>query len=133
TYRSNIAIVKSSKAAASDQKKAIALCWIIHQAGDIHQPLHAISRFSNAFPQGDRGGNLVHPFPNPRGSRPYSKNLHAYWDDLLGDDDRVKTFNDLSERIEVVLSEFPRSSFTAAALKEDDVRAWSLESVEAAK
>jgi hypothetical protein len=133
SYRANLATVKSGKADVSDEKKAIALCWIFHQEGDIHQPLHAISRYSNAFPQGDRGGNLVHPFPNPRGSRPYSKNLHAYWDDLLGDDDRVKTFDGLNERVEVVLSEFPRSRFSADDLKEDDIRAWAKESFEAAK
>ena len=110
TYLANMAIVKSHQAGVTDARKALALCWIIHQEGDVHQPLHAIARYSNAFPEGDRGGNLVHPFPNPRGSRPYSKNLHAYWDDLLGDDDVVKTFDALSERIEVVLSEFPARS-----------------------
>jgi hypothetical protein len=133
TYRTRIATLKSNKPGVSAAEKAVALCWIVHQEGDIHQPLHAISRFSNAFPRGDRGGNLVHPFPNPRGWRPYSKNLHAYWDDLLGDDDRVKTFEDLNERVEVVLSEFPRSAFKPAELKEDDVRAWWLESAEAAR
>jgi hypothetical protein len=25
--------------------------------GDIHQPLHAVARFSKALPEGDRGGN----------------------------------------------------------------------------
>jgi hypothetical protein len=133
TYLANVALIKSNQPGLSDAKKAIALCWIFHQEGDIHQPLHAVSRFSNAFPEGDRGGNLVHPFPNPRGSRPYSKNLHAYWDDMLGDDDVVKTFEALSERVEVVLSEFPRAKFTKAALDQDDVRVWAQESVDAAR
>src|SRR5262249_42088640 len=116
-----------------DAAKAVALCWIFHQEGDIHQPLHAISRYSAAFPQGDRGGNLVSPFPNPRGNRPYSKNLHAYWDDMLGDDDVVRRFEDVNERVKVLLSEYRRSSFGAAELEEDDVRAWALESYDAAR
>jgi hypothetical protein len=133
TYPAYLATLKSRQADVNDAKKAIALCWIFHQEGDIHQPLHALSRYSNAFPQGDRGGNLVHPFPNPRGSRPYSKNLHAYWDDMLGDDDVVKTFEALSERVEVVMSEFPRARFRKAELDELDVRTWCQESVEAAR
>jgi len=133
TYRANLAIVKSTRPEVTDAARAIALCWIFHQVGDIHQPLHAISRYSNAFPQGDRGGNLVHPFPNPRGNRPYSKNLHAYWDDLLGDDDVVRTYEALSERIAVLVSEFPRSKFRPAVLDEDDIAAWARESAEAAR
>jgi hypothetical protein len=133
TYLANLATVKSHQRSISDQQKALALCWIFHQEGDIHQPLHAISRYSNAFPEGDRGGNLVHPFPNPRGNRPYSKNLHAYWDDQLGDDDVIKTFEALNERVEVLLSQFPRTTFSKAELNEDDVRVWSRESVEAAR
>jgi hypothetical protein len=133
TYAKYLATLKSSQADATDAKKALALCWIFHQQGDIHQPLHALSRHSNAFPQGDRGGNLIHPFPNPRGSRPYSKNLHAYWDDLLGDDDVVKTFDALNERVEVVVSEFPRARFNKAELAELDVRVWCRESFEAAR
>jgi len=29
----------------------------IHYVGDIHQPLHATSRFTSKYPEGDRGGN----------------------------------------------------------------------------
>jgi hypothetical protein len=133
TYQVNLATLRSHQAGVSDEKKALALCWIFHQEGDIHQPLHALSRYSNAFREGDRGGNMVHPFPNPRGSRPYSKNLHAYWDDLLGDDDLVKTYEALNERVEIVLAEFPRARFNKAELSEDDVRVWTRESIEAAR
>ena len=48
---------------------------ILHVVGDIHQPLHAATRVSSQFPQGDRGGNLV-----PLSGSPVAKNLHAYWD-----------------------------------------------------
>src|SRR5271166_3506858 len=59
------------------EDKALHLSWVFHQAGDIHQPLHAVARFSKALPEGDRGGNEVH-IPNPRGQGERSNNLHAY-------------------------------------------------------
>lgn len=39
------------------QPKAIALAWLFHLVGDIHQPLHTVQLFSADYPQGDRGGN----------------------------------------------------------------------------
>ena len=55
--------------------KGLALRILLHVVGDIHQPLHAATRISSQFPQGDRGGNLVRL---PRNK--IAKNLHAYWD-----------------------------------------------------
>lgn len=54
------------------------LPWLEHIAGDVHQPLHCVSRFLKSHPQGDAGGNGV--FVTPRG------NLHALWDDSAGTD-----------------------------------------------
>jgi hypothetical protein len=133
SYRKYIETVKGTKAGIADTDKAVALAWIFHQEGDIHMPLHAIARFSATFPEGDHGGNLVTPFPNPRGSRPWSKNLHGYWDDMLGDDDRVTSFARLDEAVAVLVSEYPRKSFSDAELKQDDIRAWALESAELCK
>ena len=55
--------------------KGIALRILLHVVGDIHQPLHAATKVSAAFPKGDRGGNLV-----PLKGNAVAKNLHAYWD-----------------------------------------------------
>ena len=68
----------------SDADKAIALCWIEHLAGDIHQPLHAVSMYSPDLPDGDRGGNSDvvlrdPPYPDTR------TKLHLLWDALPGD------------------------------------------------
>lgn len=63
-------------------ERAILLCWYLHLAGDVHQPLHAATRYSAQFPDGDRGGNsllVAH--------RGVTMNLHYYWDGLLGNDD----------------------------------------------
>ncbi len=127
SYRANIASVKAGTRVPDDQR-AVALCWIFHQEGDIHQPLHAVARFSKTFPEGDRGGNLVSPFPNPRGSRFYSRNLHAYWDDLLGDDDKLKTFDQLAHEVDGLVKEYPRDRFSPAELATLDILDWANES-----
>lgn len=63
---------------ASESVEAYDLPWIEHIAGDVHQPLHCISRFLKSAGKGDAGGNGV--FIAPRG------NLHALWDDAAGND-----------------------------------------------
>lgn len=57
------------------RQKNEALKWIVHLAGDIHQPLHAANRH-------DRGGNLVQvSFFGLRDNPPYGTiNLHTIWD-----------------------------------------------------
>lgn len=58
------------------------LVWLLHVEGDIHQPMHCVSRLTKHIvdragkPTSDLGGNLT----NVDG---YT-NLHAVWDDLLG-------------------------------------------------
>jgi hypothetical protein len=59
--------------------KSYDMVWIEHLVGDAHQPLHAVSRFTRAQPQGDAGGNFVALCPHP-----CRKNLHSFWDDVLG-------------------------------------------------
>jgi hypothetical protein len=54
--------------------------WLEHLVGDVHQPLHATSRFTKNHPDGDAGGNLV-----VLCAKPCRDELHAYWDGLLGD------------------------------------------------
>ena len=63
---------------AADADKAVALCWILHLTGDLHQPLHNVALFSRAhFPTGDRGGNSI-AIKRKDGVT----NLHAVWDGL---------------------------------------------------
>ncbi|MEW6282532.1 MAG: S1/P1 nuclease, partial [Candidatus Eremiobacterota bacterium] len=59
----------------SDRERAVALSWVLHLVGDVHQPLHACSRYAPDYPQGDRGGN---DFLIRTGST--SIRLHSYWD-----------------------------------------------------
>lgn len=64
---------------ASDELKSYDLVWLLHLVGDVHQPLHATSRFTKDAPKGDRGGNEV-----ALCAKPCRDELHATWDGILG-------------------------------------------------
>ena len=79
----NTKIFKSTE--ASDADKAVAMTWIMHLVGDLHQPLHATGLVSSAngfiAPECDRGGNLEAIRVKESDQR--GVNLHFYWDALL--------------------------------------------------
>lgn len=75
--------------AVSDKLQAFDLTWLIHLVGDVHQPLHATSRFTSFHLHGDGGGNGF-AITDP------SKELHAFWDGLLGTDQNSFTVTDAS-------------------------------------
>ncbi|MEA3001203.1 MAG: hypothetical protein QOK17_3036 [Sphingomonadales bacterium] len=64
---------------ADNALKSYDLAWLAHLVGDVHQPLHATSRFSAGLPHGDQGGNKVKVCDPGCG-----KGLHGVWDDALG-------------------------------------------------
>lgn len=72
---------------ATDALKSYDLTWLIHLVGDIHQPLHATTRFTADAPSGDEGGNLVSVSCSSSADCP--SELHAVWDDVLGTKLRV--------------------------------------------
>jgi S1/P1 Nuclease len=77
----NVNILRTSP---DKNAQAMALRLIIHFVGDIHQPLHCVTRVSRANPEGDRGGNLFRiKVPGPDG-QPRDTNLHSYWDNGIG-------------------------------------------------
>lgn len=57
-------------AATPPAERILALKFLIHFVGDLHQPLHAADH-------GDRGGNCIGLSASPNGR---DANLHAYWD-----------------------------------------------------
>ncbi len=64
---------------ASDDVKAYDLAWLEHLVGDVHQPLHAITRVSTDMPGGDAGGSLAMLCASP-----CRDSLHLFWDRLVG-------------------------------------------------
>lgn len=47
----NYAMVANAE--SSPAERALGLCWVLHIAGDIHQPMHVSDLFSKDFPAGD--------------------------------------------------------------------------------
>jgi S1/P1 Nuclease len=62
------------------ERKAIALAWLFHLVGDIHQPLHTAQLFTVDYPQGDRGGNEI-CVRVTEGGQPMD--LHRFWDGVI--------------------------------------------------
>ena len=83
----NLAVLRDPL--ATDADKAIALCWIFHIVGDLHNPLHSVTIFSSRWPEGDRGGNLFW-IRARTDARPM--NLHAFWDGLIAGSDDFRGF-----------------------------------------
>jgi hypothetical protein len=106
---------------ASDDIKSYDLVWLEHLVGDIHQPLHATSRFSAASSQGDQGGNKVILCGNPCKSQ---SELHAFWDDVLGTSNSATTAITAADKL-------PDAPAAGSAITDDQV--WINESFAAAK
>jgi S1/P1 Nuclease len=52
----NVSMVKNE---SDPERKAIAIAWLFHLVGDVHQPLHTGQLFTVDYPKGDRGGNEI--------------------------------------------------------------------------
>jgi hypothetical protein len=81
--RTQIALFRKTLASpvASSDLKSYDMVWLIHLVGDVHQPLHATSRFDRAHVAGDDGGNGVMVCSAPCQT---PERLHAFWDHVLG-------------------------------------------------
>lgn len=104
---------------ASDDVKSYDLVWLLHLVGDVHQPLHATSRFTHDLPDGDRGGNSVKLC-----QRPCKNELHAFWDNLFGTGTSTRAAINAARN----LDDAPDGSAS-----NQDVSSWIVESFELAK
>jgi hypothetical protein len=93
-------------------ERLLALKFLIHFIGDLHQPLHTADHE-------DRGGNCVALSPSPDG---VDKNLHAYWDvgavGALGNSAR-----EIAAQLDARITTEDLNSWTRG-----DARTWTLES-----
>lgn len=104
------------------------LRFLLHFAGDLHQPLHAAELVSAQFPTGDGGGN-GYPVAGVQES-----NLHSYWDSGAEQwiDDLVRPLNAtglawLDSTAKAFTAAFPVTGF-APQLAETDPFMWAVES-----
>lgn len=87
----------------NQEEQAVHLCWLLHLIGDIHQPLHCCSFYSNDFPTGDRGGNLSKVRIEGRSII----RLHPFWDGLLGSATTLSSIASTTNEIEGLLANQP--------------------------
>jgi len=92
-----------------------ALPWVLHLVGDLHNPLHAATRFTRDDPNGDRGGNAFYVQPG--------RNLHSFWDGLAGTDPSSDAYID----------RMARRLGPKASNNSQDAASWAQEGVELAK
>ena len=113
---SNRTLVKTS---TDQQARAVALCWVMHLTGDIHQPLHATEMYRADFPKGDRGGTAFYIMP-PEGG---TLSLHQLWDGMIIGSERFQavrnTATELANR-----PEYARAKFTTD-LAETSAEKWA--------
>ncbi len=105
--------------------RAVALCWVEHLVGDIHQPLHSGAAFTEKYPNGDQGGNAL-AVNTPSGVF----NLHSVWDELLGTNNDYRVIDFLAR--DILLD--PRCDVTKQPgfAEHKTVDAWAAESREQA-
>ena len=117
---------------ASDGVKSYDLSWLEHLVGDIHQPLHAITRVIKSMPDGDAGGSLDMLCASPCGN-----SLHWFWDRLVGSQNGIEDpgrHPDMATEVRSAISAaqaLPPADPAAAAKMQE--RAWVQESFDLAK
>jgi hypothetical protein len=116
-----------ASADADDDLKSYDLSWLLHLVGDVHQPLHCVSRYDRADPQGDRGGNNVKiagntlpPICDDPRYCPFGPagELHAFYDDIIGD-------SYCTAEVETAIKTFPAADATKAGILDES--AWIAE------
>ncbi len=98
-------------------ERLLALKFLMHFVGDLHQPLHASDH-------ADRGGNCIGLAPSPDG---HAKNLHAYWDtgvvEPLG-----ASAQDIAAKLDGAITPAQAKAWTHG-----DARSWAMESFQIAR
>jgi hypothetical protein len=122
--------VRAAKSTLLDKSRQ--LRFMVHFVGDVHQPLHAASYFSEQFPDGDAGGNAWAITSS------IAKNLHSFWDSGAGQwaTDLPRPLSPASQaqlktEAAALMSEHPASSFGSLVAAWPPT-VWANESVELA-
>jgi hypothetical protein len=109
---------------APPDQRAIALAWLFHLVGDVHQPLHTTQMFTRKYPNGDRDGNEI--CVRVAADRT-PLNLHALWDGLITSSTNVSRLKRIATELR---NQFSETDLTGLA--NSDPSAWAKESYAAA-
>jgi hypothetical protein len=104
----DLAVLSQASAPAPD--KLVALKFLGHWVGDVHQPLHV------SF-QDDRGGNAM------RAQGPCGDNLHAVWDTCIIERTLGRDIRPVASELRARVTEADRANWTSTGAK-----AWANES-----
>jgi hypothetical protein len=106
------------------EERALALSWLMHVVGDIHQPLHVSDLFSEVFPTGNAAGTLAYVWDPLQDS---AMPLHILWDSNAM---RSTKLEDVDGYAREIMEKFPRSSLSELKPYEgpDDYEKWARES-----
>jgi len=88
---------------SSPTERAWALCWLMHVAGDIHQPMHVSDLYSKEFPAGNMAGSMGYVM-DPVTETPIT--LHILWDSNVL---RVPTLDAVNRHTQEFIKKYPRS------------------------
>ena len=124
-YQQNLDILK--KQTSTPSERSMALAWLMHLVGDVHQPLHTATLFSKQFPRGDRGGNVFFIRVEP-GTSVIS--LHQFWDDLILGSQNFQTVKNRGTALRA-RPEFAKGKLNE--LEEASFEKWAAESFQLAK
>ena len=108
---------------AAEALKSYDLAWLLHLVGDVHQPLHCVTRVNAAAPEGDDGGNAVTVHCPGCPSQ-----LHGFWDGLPGS---APTTEAAIAPAIAAAKKLPKAPAAAAAKLDEKV--WIDEGVQSAK
>jgi hypothetical protein len=114
----NLKVLGEAKAEAAERARA--LCWVLHVAADLHQPLHSAQLFSVDYPEGDRAGGAQFVRDPLSGD---AISLHWLWDDAVH---RSGLVADVDARAKELMRKHPRATLkgAAATARPQDVATW---------
>ncbi len=109
---------------AKPGERALALSWVMHIVGDLHQPLHVTDFVSAEYPTGNAAGTMSYVWDPMKDT---AMPLHILWDSNVL---RSTKLDDIDRSTAEFLEKYPRSSFPQLGepTKRPDFRAWTLES-----
>jgi hypothetical protein len=90
---------------SSPTERIWALCWLMHVAGDLHQPMHVSDLYSKQFPTGNMAGAMGYVM-DPVSNSPIT--LHILWDSNFL---RVPTEEAVNRHKQDFMKKYPRSAF----------------------
>lgn len=118
--------LSSPQRASAPFETGLMLRYLVHLVGDMHQPLHVSCMFSDEYPQGDQGGNLV-----PIEFDSDIVELHALWDACMGYMEATlsrplnsSSIDIIQQFVEEITEEFPRSAL-AEELAVTNMTVWT--------